>query len=182
MAERILATFDGTVDASLDARDGDVEDRLVSYLADAHALETQAVELFEKAVKVGGEPTLEHAYETHLEETREHRAAVERLLAARDADPSRAKDAAMRAGAINWGLFFQAQPDTPGKLAAFAFAFEHLEIAAYEQLLRVAAHAGATDVVDVADRILREEHAAAEQIAAHFDEAARASLDAVGAR
>ena len=32
----------------------------------------------------------------------------------------------------------QAHPDTPGKLAAFVYAFEHLEIGGYEQLARVA--------------------------------------------
>lgn len=29
--------------------------------------------------------------------------------------------------ALNGGAFFQAHPDTPAKLADFAFAFEHLE-------------------------------------------------------
>lgn len=27
-------------------------------------------------------------------------------------------------GALNWGLFFRVQPDTPHKLAAFAYAFD----------------------------------------------------------
>ena len=44
----------------------------------------------------------------------------------------------MRLGAVNWATFFKAHPDTPGKVAAFAYAFEHLEIGGYEQLLRVA--------------------------------------------
>ena len=66
------------------------------------------------------------------------------------AEPSRFQDLAMRGQAINFGAFFQAQPDTTAKLAGFAFAFEHLEIAAYEQLRRVGrgeAHgAGAREV------------------------------------
>jgi len=45
----------------------------------------------------------------------------------------------LRIGGVNLGAFFGAQPDTPSKLAGFAFGFEHLEIAAYEQLLRVGA-------------------------------------------
>jgi hypothetical protein len=49
-------------------------------------------------------------------------------------DPSRLKDAVLRIGGLNLGAFFAAQPDTPAKLAGFAFAFEHLEIGAYEQL------------------------------------------------
>ena len=76
------------------------------------------------------------------------------------------------------GAFFGAQPDTPAKLAGFAFAFEHLEIAGYEQLKRVAARAGDDETVRVAERIIGEEHAAAAAIRARFDGAMSASLEA----
>jgi ferritin-like metal-binding protein YciE len=88
----------------------------------------------------------------------------------------------MRLGAINWGGFFAAQPETPGKLAVFTFAFEHLEIAGYEQLRRVAERAGDPETVALAERILKQERAAAETIAEQFDAAAAASLEQVGAR
>src|SRR5437764_818503 len=101
-------------------------------------------------------------------------------LAAHGAKPNALQDAAMRLGALNWGMFFQAQPDTPGKLAAFAYAFEHLEIGGYEQLKRVAERAGDQETVQTAERILSEEREAARKIAAQFDRAATASLEAVG--
>ena len=85
----------------------------------------------------------------------------------------------MRLGALNWGGFFQAQPDTPAKLAGFAFAFEHLEIAAYELLRRVAERAGEAEIGQVAERILPEERAAAEKIASRWDAAVDASLSQV---
>jgi ferritin-like metal-binding protein YciE len=85
----------------------------------------------------------------------------------------------MRLGALNWGGFFAAQPDTPGKLAGFAYAFEHLEIAGYEELKRVANRAGDQETVRVAERILAEERAAAKAIAANWDRAVEASLAAV---
>ena len=74
-----------------------------------------------------------------------------------------------------------AHPDTPGKLAAFAYAFEHLEIGGYEQLKRVAERAGDAETAKTADAILAEERAAAEKLAGAFDRAAQASLEAVGA-
>src|SRR4029079_19586107 len=92
------------------------------------------------------------------------------------------KDTAMRAGALNWGMFFQSHPDTPGKLACFAYAFEHLEIAGYEQLRRVAERAGDQDTVAIGERIMCEERAAAEKLFGTFDRAVEASLEAVGVR
>ena len=85
-------------------------------------------------------------------------------------------DAGMRLGALNWGGFFQAQPDTPAKLAGFAYAFEHLEIGGYEQLKRVAQRADDTETMRTVDSILTEERAAAEKIAAKWEEAIDASL------
>ena len=38
-------------------------------------------------------------------------------LSERGESPSSVKDAALRLGALNWGAFFGAQPDTPAKLA-----------------------------------------------------------------
>ena len=83
-------------------------------------------------------------------------------------------------GAVNWGTFFELHPDTPGKLAAFAYAFEWLEIGGYEQLKRVAATAGDTETAGIAETILVEERNAAHLLAGAFDAAAEASLRAVG--
>ena len=117
---------------------------------------------------------------TTLKETRGHQRLVEQRLAALVGDPSSVKDSAMRVGALSWGSFFETHPDTPGKLAAFAYAFEHLEIAAYEELKRVAERVEDTDTVRVADEILTQERAAAATLASLFDRAAAAALEAVG--
>ena len=122
-------------------------------------------------------PASRTLYEEHLAETREHAELVEARLSALGGDPSSLKDGALRLGALNWAAFFQAHPDTPGKLAAFTFAFEHLEAAAYEQLRRVAERAGDQETASVAATILGEERAAAVRVAASFPLAAAASLD-----
>src|SRR5207248_336512 len=111
----------------------DLDERLVKYLADAHAIEAQAIQLLQKGPTIAGQSDLARVFSYHLEETRQQQAAVARRLEAHGSSPSALKDAALRIGALNWGAFFAAQPDTPAKLAGFAFAFEHLEIAAYEE-------------------------------------------------
>jgi ferritin-like metal-binding protein YciE len=182
MADRLEALLDVAVDASLEAhpRD-DLSELLVKYLADAHAIEAQAEQLLKRGRKIAGDDHLAGLYEEHLDETRSQQVRLEERLHAHDASPSRLKDAGMRLGALNWGAFFQAQPDTPGKLCAFAYAFEHLEIGGQEQLARVAHRAGDEETVRVVEGIIAEERAMAARLADSFDRAAEASLAAVGA-
>ncbi len=177
MADRLGASFDRAVEESLrELSPDDLGDQLNSYLADAHAIEEQALQLLRKSPKLAGHSHLASAYEDHLAETEQHERMIRQRLEARGGSPSKLKDAALRLGALNWGMFFAAQPDTPAKLSAFAYAFEHLEIAAYELLSRVAARAGDAEAEADARRILAEERAAAETLHSLFDVALDASL------
>ncbi len=177
MAEQLSLLFDRAVEASLREQQTDnLDDQLNAYLEDAHALEAQAIELLSKGAKIGGADELVAAFEQHLEETREHARLIDERLQARGASPSAIKDAALRMGALNWGAFFASQPDTPLKLAGFAYAYEHLEVAGYELLRRVARLAGDDETEAVAERILAEERTAAEKLHNLFDIAIDAAL------
>jgi len=177
MGERLAERFDVAVEASLGEKNADaIDSELVSYLTDAHAIEAQAMQLLEAGPALAGFEELADVFRDHLEETREQRRLVEERLAAHDASPSRFQNTGLRIGGLNIGGFFGAQPDTPLKLAGFAYAFEHLEIAAYELLRRVAERAGDAETVAVAERIAGEERAAAERVAATWDAAVEATL------
>jgi ferritin-like metal-binding protein YciE len=182
MAERLAGFFDLAAEASLRERSpDDLGEQLNKYLADAHAIEQQALQLLKRAPKLASADELSAAFEEHLKETERHSELVEQRLEARGASPSSLKDSALRLGAINLGMFFRAQVDTPAKIAAFAYAFEHLEVAAYELLKRVAARAEDEDTVAAADTILFEERAAAAAVHKQFDPALDASLEEAGA-
>jgi ferritin-like metal-binding protein YciE len=181
MAGRLAACFDQAVEASLRVKDAEpIESELISYLRDAHAIEAQAVQLLEAAPAIAGFDPLADVLRGHLEETREHKRLVEERLRARGSGPSRFQDTAMRIGGLNLGAFLVAQPDTPAKLAGFSFAFEHLEIASYALLARVAERARDHETIAVTDRILVEERAAAERIAGTWDAAIQVGLEKVG--
>jgi ferritin-like metal-binding protein YciE len=181
MGDRLEQLFDRAAQLSLrDVQPENLEEQLVKYLADAHAIEEQSIRLLERGRKVAGDRDLGELYASHLEESRQQQRLIALRLEAHRAKPSGIKDAAMRLGALNWGGFFQAQPDTPGKLAAFAYAFEHLEIGGYEQLVQVARKARDDDAVRVVDLILAEERAMGEAVAARFDQSVEASLEARG--
>jgi ferritin-like metal-binding protein YciE len=177
MAGRLESLFDRAVDASLrEVEPDDLTEQLRKYLADAHAIEMQSTQMLERAPEITEPESLAHLYEEHLEETHGHEERVRGRLEAIGGSTSLLKDAGMRLGALNWGAFFQAQPDTPAKLAGFAYAFEHLEIAGYELLSRVAERAGDQETVAAAQRIAGEERAAAERIAGTWDDAVDVTL------
>jgi len=181
MMDRLEVGYDLAVDASLrKLQPDDLREQLRKYLADAHAIEEQAIALLERGPKLAGTAHLAQIYGEHLDETRDHAEAVQERVTALGGDTSSLKDAALRLGALNWAAFFQAHPDTPGKLAAFTYAFEHLEIGGYELLKRVAARAGDDETVQLVDRILVQEREAAQRIAGAFDEAVTAALEAKG--
>jgi ferritin-like metal-binding protein YciE len=179
MAGRIESHFDRTVELSLEQKDAhDMTEQLVKYLADAHAIENQAIELLKRGQKIIGQGELAKLFEDHLDETYAHQKAVEARLEALGGSPNKLQDAAMRLGALNWGGFFGAQPDTPAKLAGFAHAFEFLEVGGYEQLKRVAERAGDPATVELAERIIGEERDMAGRLADSFDRAVDATLAA----
>jgi ferritin-like metal-binding protein YciE len=184
MMRRLEACYDGVVEASLrEVGRDDLREQLRKYLADAHGIEEQAITILEKAasgVELHATGGLEEVYEEHLVETREHAELVKERLDALGGDNSSLKDLAMRMGAMNWSAFFGGHPDTPGKLAAFTFAFEYLEIAGYEQLKRVARRAGDEPTAIMAERILEQERTAAMRLEGMLDDALTASLEAVG--
>jgi ferritin-like metal-binding protein YciE len=166
MAGRIAAAWDEAVEQALREVDpDDLGEQVNTYLADVHALEGQSKELLEKSKGMDVPEALRSVLSHHLEETEGHLRKIEQRLDDRGATPSAIKDAALRLGALNWGVFFAAQPDTPAKLAGFTYAVENLEVAAYELLLRVARRAGDGETVALAESILNEEKAAAKSVA-----------------
>jgi ferritin-like metal-binding protein YciE len=181
MAMRLSGDFDLAVEAALrEVSPDDIGEQLGKYLADAHAIEAQAIQLLDKGASIAGTPELSAAFEQHLTETHEHQSLIKGRLDARGASTNRLKDAALSLGALNWGGFFGAQPDTPAKLAGFSYAFEHLEIGSYELLRRVAHRAGDSETVRIAEQILAQERAAAERIYSLFEPALEAALGAQG--
>jgi ferritin-like metal-binding protein YciE len=177
MARRIEQRWDEAIDASLREKGSeDLQKDVVKYLRDAHALEAQSLQLLQAAPKLAELEPLAEAFRSHLEQTREHQRLVDERLNALGAQPARFQAGLMRLGALNFGGFFGVQPDTPAKLAGFAYAFEALEVASYELLRRTARRAGDEETARVADRILVEEQAAADRIAGMWDLAAVAAL------
>src|SRR2546423_2950892 len=153
-----------------------IDEQLVKYLTDAHSIEIQALAQLKAAPDIAGDEQLARIFREHLEETERQEELVRARLEAHGESPSRLKDAVMGVGGTAFVLFAKSQPDTPGKLAAHAYSYEHLELAGYGLLSRVAERAGDEETARAARRIAAEERAMAQRLADSFDAAVDASL------
>src|SRR3954471_17353845 len=161
--------------------DRSFEEQITKYLTDVHSIEVQALEQMRFAPKIAGDPDLARMFEEHLEETKVHERLVREELEGRGATQSKGKDVAGRAGGWGMVLFAKLNPDTPGKLAMHAYSYEHMELAAYDLLRRIAERAGDESVAALARRIGGEERAMADRIGERWDRAVDASLREKGA-
>src|SRR5918992_348442 len=81
MGDRLAARFDRAVEASLREVDpSDLGEQLNKYLADAHAIESQALQLLSLGPKIAGESGLASVLSRHLDETRAQQEAVHERL------------------------------------------------------------------------------------------------------
>src|SRR3954471_8141594 len=159
-----------------------LDEQITKYLTDIHSIEEQALAQMRAAPKIAGSPALAAIYAEHCTETEGQERDVRAALEARGAQPSAVKDVAGRVGGWGMVLFARVNPDTPGKLAMHAFSYEHMELAAYELLRRIADRAGDAAVSAMASQIGAEERAMAERLDARWDRAVEASLRAKDAQ
>ena len=154
----------------------DMQDKLVSYLTDAVALETNVEQMLSGMISTTSTPRMRERLEQHREETRAHRDRLEQRLEAHGESSSTMKDMAAKAGATMKGVLDMGRGDKPGKNARDAYASEHMEIAAYQLLERVATIAGDAETADVARRNRAEEEEMARFLDGCWDDVAEESL------
>ena len=180
MMECLERGFDAAERAShREMAPGKTHDDLAKHVAEAHALENQGIRLLDKSEEIAGDSQLAQVCRLHLDESRQHAELLENRLEALGSSPSRLEDLALAMGGLNWGFFFQAQSDTPAKLAAFAYAHEHLKIAGYELLKRTARRAGDGECLQLCETLLAEERTMVERLAGTFDSAVQSTLASV---
>src|SRR5262249_34424267 len=125
----------------------EITDQLTEYLADAHSIEEQALSQPKRAPDLAGETV-----RVSPAGDAPPRGADRKPSRRAGRRPSTLKDAMMRMGALTGAISSLRTRTPPGKLAAFAYSFEHLEIGGDEQLKRVATRAGDLETVEAPTR------------------------------
>jgi ferritin-like metal-binding protein YciE len=147
----------------------DLEFMLHQYLADVHALEKHVLHELDSMIATTKEEQLLAALKHHKAETEQHIARLKARFDAHYEQPSPVKDASARFAAFFQALRNILRDEKPAKNARDAFVTEHLEIAAYELLERLAVRAGDPETARVARQNRAEEEAMAHAIAATWD-------------
>lgn len=107
--------------------------------------------------------------EQHRKQTERHHERLRVRLEAMGRGTSLRKETQTLVGALMKGVGDQVRSDKPGKNARDGFVTEHMEIAAYELLERLAQRAGDDETAKVARQNRRDEEAMAKKIAAKWD-------------
>lgn len=153
-----------------------IQEKLVDYLKDAHAMETNASQMLDSMIATTDDEATRRELEHHREETERHRELLADRLRAHGADVSMVKESKALGSAIVKAFTDMAGGDQPGKVARDGFIAEQVEIASYELLERLARRAGDEATAEVAKRNRADEQAMADKIASNWDRFLELSL------
>lgn len=154
----------------------DIRDKLASYISDAVALEENVEQMLSGMISTTEDAEMRSRLERHKEETATQQQRLRGRLEAYGESPSAMKGMAAKAGAAMKGMLDMGRGDKAGRNARDAYATEHMEIAAYQLLERVAVRAGDEATAEVARANRREEEDMARFIEEHWDQVAEQSL------
>jgi ferritin-like metal-binding protein YciE len=134
----------------------------VTGLHNAHAMETQAIQLLTRQVeRLENYPELEARLRTHLEESKLQRVRLEEVMHDLDEQHSALKEAVLGIGGNFAALAHTAASDEIIKNTLANYMFEHFEIAAYKSLIAMSEFLGHAAGSTAARACLAEEEAMA---------------------
>jgi ferritin-like metal-binding protein YciE len=158
------------------------QSELVRHLEDAIAMEQAVIRSLHDMLPTTADAELRARFERHVGESERQAARLRgRLEAHGVSGESRLKDLAGQLGALVKGALDMARDTSTARNARDAYVAEHMEIAGYELLERVARAAGDEETAEVARLNREEEQAMAEAIAATWDRVAVVGLQEDGA-
>ena len=138
----------------------------ITGLHNAHAMETQAIELLTRqSERLENYPEMEAQLRAHLEESKVQRSRLEEVLASLDEKHSALKEAVLGLGGNIAALAHTAASDEIIKNTLANYMFEHFEIATYKSLIEMADYVGHAQGALAAKASLQEE----EKMAAWID-------------
>jgi ferritin-like metal-binding protein YciE len=158
------------------------DEELIKHIDEAYAMERNVLRMLDSMIETTEDPEMKSALEQHKQETEQQAERLKARLEAHDASPSLVKEAGGIIGALMKGVVDVARGEKAGRNARDGYATEHMEIASYQLLERVAVQAGDEETAEVARKNRAEEEAMAKKIDQSWDRAVVLSLAEAGVR
>ncbi len=159
-----------------------IQEQLVKHLDEAHAMEQNVLRMLDGMIATTDDPDILQELEHHKVETEGHAFKVKQRLEAHGGSPSLVKQAGGILGALAKMPLDIVRGEKAGRNARDGFAAEHMEIASYELLSRIAERAGDQETAALCREIIEEEKAMADTIKANWDTFVELSLKEEGVR
>jgi ferritin-like metal-binding protein YciE len=153
--------------------DEKLKEKLADYVEDAHAMEQNDLKMIDSMISTTDDPQMKEMLENHKRETEEHERRLRARLDAMGRGTSARKQAQAVGAALLKGVGDVAKGDKAGKNARDGYTAEHMEIAAYQLLERLAKKAGDTETAEIA----RQNSSDEEQMASRIDQSWDRTLD-----
>jgi ferritin-like metal-binding protein YciE len=161
---------------------GQLKEQLVKHIDEAHAMEQNVLRMLDGLIGTTKDPQMKRALERHKKQTEQQAERLEERLREHGSSPSKTKAAGGMMAALMKSVVDVARDDSPGRNARDGFATEHMEIASYEMLERVARKAKDRKTAAVARQNREEEEAMARSIASKWNKVVELSLKEEGVR
>ena len=159
------------------ADDNKLQQKLADYIEDAHAMEQNDLRMLDSMISTTDDPQMKEMLQTHKRETEEHERRLRERLDAIGRGTSARKQAQAVGAALLKGVGDVARGDKAGKNARDGYTAEHLEIAAYQLLERLAEKAGDTETAELARQNRADEEEMARRIDASWDRTLELTLE-----
>jgi len=154
----------------------------ITGLHNAHAMETQAIELLTRqSERLENYPEMEAQLRAHLAESEIQRARLEEVMASIEEKHSMIKEAVLGIGGNIAALSHTMASDEIIKNTLANYMFEHFEIAAYKSLIAMAEFVGHSEAISAFTASLREEEKMAAWMNDHIAPTTTFFLDRVTA-
>jgi ferritin-like metal-binding protein YciE len=160
--------------------DQKLTEKLGDYVQDAHAMETNVLQMLDSMIATTTDPKIREDLERHKGQTEKHEERLRNRLEQLGRDTSTRKEAQTIVTSLMKGVVDQVRGDKAGKNARDGFVTEHMEIASYELLERLAERAGDRETARIARANRRDEEAMAKKIAGKWDKFIDLTLEEEG--
>jgi ferritin-like metal-binding protein YciE len=159
---------------------GELTDQLTKHIDEAIAMEQNVLRMLDSMIQTTDDDQIKGELREHKLETERHSERLRERLEARGSQPSLVREAGGVLGALMKSVVDVARSEKAARNSRDGYATEHLEIASYQLLERIAMRAGDEETAQVARQNREEEEAMAKRLEAHWDRFAELSLTDAG--